>query len=93
MLIKGYGLTETTGAAFRMAGSEESLRWGSVGRLMGNCEAKIVDPETGVALPPGKQGELWIRGPIIMKGDTSLAFVLNNLAEKSLVYLLVWIIE
>ncbi|KAL0017222.1 hypothetical protein SO802_004291 [Lithocarpus litseifolius] len=41
---------------------------GSTGRLSGGFEAKIVDPDTGHALPPCKQGELWIRGPTIMKG-------------------------
>ncbi|KAL3526159.1 hypothetical protein ACH5RR_014531 [Cinchona calisaya] len=84
ILSQGYGLTETTGAAFRVVGAEESLRLGSVGRLVGNCEAKIVDPETGVALPPGKQGELWMKGPITMKGyvdnpkATSEAFDLDG---------------
>ncbi|CAK9168631.1 unnamed protein product [Ilex paraguariensis] len=68
LLCQGYGLTETTGSAFRAVGPEESLRWGSVGRLNANCEAKLVDPDTGVALPPGNQGELWIRGPLVMKG-------------------------
>lgn len=62
-------MTETTGATFRIVGEEESLRWGSVGKLIGNSEAKIIDPETGAALPPGKQGELWIRGPTTMKGN------------------------
>lgn len=44
------------------------LRGDSVGRLIANTEAKIVDPETGIALPPGEQGELWIKGPTIMQG-------------------------
>ncbi|CAA3003491.1 4-coumarate-- ligase-like 9 [Olea europaea subsp. europaea] len=65
---QGYGLTETTGAATRAIGPDEAKRYGSVGRLSENLEAKIVDPENGEALPPGKHGELWLRGPIIMKG-------------------------
>ncbi|KAA8530126.1 hypothetical protein F0562_004835 [Nyssa sinensis] len=71
VVMQGYALTESTGAAFRQASPEESLRWGSVGRLMANCEAKIVDPDTGVALPTFKHGELWIKGPNIMKGYVS----------------------
>ncbi|KAJ6420595.1 hypothetical protein OIU84_028024 [Salix udensis] len=67
-LWQGYGLTESTGVLSRSNDPEESRHWGSVGRLTAACEAKIVDADTGDALPPGKQGELWVRGPIIMKG-------------------------
>ncbi|KAG8384941.1 hypothetical protein BUALT_Bualt04G0170500 [Buddleja alternifolia] len=35
---------------------------------MTETTAKIVDPETGIALPCGTQGELWMKGPIVMKG-------------------------
>lgn len=51
-----------------MLNHEESKRYGSVGRLLANMEAKIVDTVTGEALPPGQKGELWLRGPYIMKG-------------------------
>nr|XP_009609463.2 4-coumarate--CoA ligase-like 9 [Nicotiana tomentosiformis] len=64
----GYGLTESTGAGTGMIRPEETDRYGSAGRLADNLEAKIVDPDSGEALPPGKHGELWIRGPTIMKG-------------------------
>lgn len=53
-----------------MIGPEEAKRHGSVGRLAENMEAKIVDPATGESLPPGQRGELWLRGPTIMKGTT-----------------------
>lgn len=49
-------------------GPEEAKRYGSAGRLSENLEAKIVDPITGEALPPPQRGELWLRGPSIMKG-------------------------
>ncbi|KAJ7945729.1 4-coumarate:CoA ligase-like protein [Quillaja saponaria] len=67
-IVQGYGLTESGGAAARTLGPEESKQHGSVGRLAENMEAKIVDPSTGEALPPGQRGELWLRGPTIMKG-------------------------
>ncbi|CAN8251787.1 unnamed protein product [Cochlearia groenlandica] len=67
-IIQGYGLTESTGPASATFGPEETVRYGSVGRISENIEAKIVDPSTGEALSPGKNGELWLRGPIIMKG-------------------------
>ncbi|KAM1322371.1 hypothetical protein ACFXTH_015206 [Malus domestica] len=65
---QGYALTEPEEGGTRMIDSEECSRRASVGRLAENMEAKIVDPETGEALPPGKRGELWLRGPTIMKG-------------------------
>ncbi|GMY26144.1 4-coumarate--coa ligase-like 9 [Fagus crenata] len=34
---------------------------------MSNSQAKIVDPDTGFGLPPMMPGELWFRGPSIMK--------------------------
>ncbi|TKY73621.1 4-coumarate--CoA ligase 9 [Spatholobus suberectus] len=65
---QGYGLTESGGGAARMVGPDEAERHASVGRLAENMEAKIVDPVTGEALLPGQKGELWLRGPTIMKG-------------------------
>ncbi|GLT33127.1 hypothetical protein SLA2020_077400 [Shorea laevis] len=68
MLSQGYGLTESTGGVFGLLRPEECLNWGSAGRLFPHCEAKIVDPTTGDALLPSQQGEIWLRGPTIMKG-------------------------
>ncbi|KAF5730932.1 4-coumarate--CoA ligase-like 9 [Tripterygium wilfordii] len=67
-IVQGYGLTESTAGASRMMGPDEAARHGSVGRLSEYIEAKIVDPVTGEPLPPSHRGELWIRGPTIMKG-------------------------
>ncbi|PON72199.1 4-coumarate-CoA ligase [Trema orientale] len=67
-MSQGYGLTETTGSVARMIEAEETKRTASVGRLQENMEAKIVDPVTGQALPPNHKGELWLRGPTIMRG-------------------------
>ncbi|KAG6686279.1 hypothetical protein I3842_11G010000 [Carya illinoinensis] len=67
-IMQGYGLTESGGGGAVMVTPEESRRHGSVGRLSENMEAKIVDPVTGEALPPGQKGELWLRGPTVMNG-------------------------
>ena len=57
----GYGLTETSPVLTGM--KDEELRIGSCGRPLKDVEIKIVnpDPETGV-------GEIWVRGPNVMKG-------------------------
>ncbi|XP_042012782.1 4-coumarate--CoA ligase-like 9 isoform X2 [Salvia splendens] len=68
-LIQGYGMTETAGGVTRSTEPDEVKRYGSVGRLAENMEAKIVDPESGESLTPGQRGELWLRGPAVMKGD------------------------
>ncbi|KAF9603520.1 hypothetical protein IFM89_036793 [Coptis chinensis] len=77
----GYGLTEAAGVA-TMLGPDETKKFGSVGRLSQNIEAKIIDPITCEALPPGKKGELLLRGPTIMKGyvgdDEATANTLNS---------------
>jgi fatty-acyl-CoA synthase len=39
-----------------------------VGRAAPHCEAKIVDPATGVTLPWGESGEICTRGYFVMKG-------------------------
>ncbi|KAL6616552.1 hypothetical protein ACP70R_038822 [Stipagrostis hirtigluma subsp. patula] len=67
-LVQGYGLTESSGSVASTVGPEECKAYGSVGKLASHMEAKIVDPATGEALGPGQRGELWIRGPVVMKG-------------------------
>ncbi|MFN8498309.1 MAG: 4-coumarate--CoA ligase family protein [Anaerolineae bacterium] len=65
---QGYGLTETspvTHLDIRLPGPDKP---GSIGTLIPNTEAQIVDLAQGEALGPGAQGELWIRGPQVMKG-------------------------
>jgi acyl-CoA synthetase (AMP-forming)/AMP-acid ligase II len=41
---------------------------GSVGAPIANVELCVVDPASGRRLAPGEQGELWVRGPQVMRG-------------------------
>ena len=41
---------------------------GASGRAIGGFERRVVDLETGEVLPPGKSGELQLRGGSLMKG-------------------------
>jgi len=71
---EGYGATETSGivtinvsALSKVTGFMAETKRG-VGIPVPDTEIKIVDPETGNELQIGERGELWIRGPQIMKG-------------------------
>ncbi|XP_028797188.1 4-coumarate--CoA ligase-like 9 [Neltuma alba] len=68
VLGQGYGLTETTASICRTTGEGDANKTGTTGKLIAGVEAKIVDPDTGLPLSPGQEGELWLRGPSIMKG-------------------------
>jgi acyl-CoA synthetase (AMP-forming)/AMP-acid ligase II len=63
---QGYGMTEASPATHFMCPGEE--RPGKVGRLVPNTECRIVDPISGEDAAPGAPGEIWARGPQVMKG-------------------------
>ena len=63
---QGYGMTEASPATHYTVAGEE--RVGAVGKLMPSTEGRIVSPETGKDVPAGQPGEVWVRGPQVMKG-------------------------
>ena len=64
-----YGQTESSPVITQTRTDDPiELRVATVGRALPDVEVKIVDIETGVTLPPGKQGELCTRGYLVMKG-------------------------
>jgi acyl-CoA synthetase (AMP-forming)/AMP-acid ligase II len=67
-LSQGYGLTETSPVSHIVPDSVEKPVPGSVGNLVPNTEAKIVDAATGKELGRNQDGEIWMRGPQVMKG-------------------------
>jgi len=71
---EGYGATETSAlvtinlSAFsKVTGFMAETKRG-VGIPIPDTEIKIVDPDTGKELPVGERGEIWVRGPQIMRG-------------------------
>jgi acyl-CoA synthetase (AMP-forming)/AMP-acid ligase II len=68
VLQQGYGLTETSPAALITSEDESKAKPGSIGSPVANTECRVVDPETGRDLEPGLDGEVWIRGPQVMRG-------------------------
>jgi acyl-CoA synthetase (AMP-forming)/AMP-acid ligase II len=65
---QGYGLTETSPVTHMVPHVAGAERLGSVGPPIPNSEVKIVDPVTGEPVGPGGRGEVWVRGPHVMKG-------------------------
>ena len=64
-LIEAYGLTETSGAATLTRLGEGGL--GTIGKPLPGIEAKIVPAEGGIS-DGNLNGEIAIRGPIVMQG-------------------------
>lgn len=64
-VIQGYGMTELSPVSHATIPGEGKA--GSSGITVSNTECRIVDPE-GNDLPVDEDGELWIRGPQVMKG-------------------------
>jgi fatty-acyl-CoA synthase len=80
-LVTAYGMSETSAATTftRVGGPVEDLAhtvgWPKPGGIAGDpaldrrlAEYRAVDPVTGAALPPGQEGELVARGPIVCRG-------------------------
>lgn len=63
----GYGLTEVSPLSHGSVPTKRDQA-GSVGYCLPNTECKIVDPLTKNELGPNEKGEIWIRGPQVMKG-------------------------
>ena len=66
-----YGATEVGGGTHANLASSELVKEkkdGSIGVPFPDTEVKIVDPQTGKEIDSGEEGELWVRGPQIMKG-------------------------
>lgn len=65
-VIQGYGMTELSPVSHATPAGHLD-KPGSIGVAVANTESRIVDPDgNDVAL--GEPGELWVRGPQVMKG-------------------------
>ncbi len=64
---QGYGMTEASPVThYTSYGCVQ--RGCSVGRLISLTEGRIVEVDSGRDAAPGQPGEVWIRGPQVMKG-------------------------
>jgi acyl-CoA synthetase (AMP-forming)/AMP-acid ligase II len=67
LVNQAYGMTEA--APLTMSRPDRAgYRPGTVGPVIANTEARVVDPDSGVDVRSGVPGELWVRGPQVMVG-------------------------
>ncbi|KAL1852991.1 hypothetical protein Plec18167_005649 [Paecilomyces lecythidis] len=66
-IAQGWGMTEVVCVGLMVPGFLHDDT-GSVGPLLPNCEAMLVDEDGNEVLEEGKPGEVWFRGPQVMLG-------------------------
>jgi acyl-CoA synthetase (AMP-forming)/AMP-acid ligase II len=64
----GWGMTETTATVTTHSGEDYVNRPESCGPAVAVADLRIMDPDGQRELPVGQVGELWARGPMIVKG-------------------------
>ncbi|MBH5336410.1 4-coumarate--CoA ligase family protein [Streptomyces pactum] len=72
-LLQAFGMTELSPGSHAVPRYATDVPPGTVGKLMPGTEMRVVAPGGGpdgepVDLGPGQDGELWIRGPQVMRG-------------------------
>ncbi|EHY52598.1 Phenylacetyl-CoA ligase epaB [Exophiala dermatitidis] len=67
VVVQGWGMTETTCGGIIMPGVQAD-HTGSIGYLLPNTEAKLVDEDGREVTKEGEPGELWVRGPQMLLG-------------------------
>ncbi|MEX2314563.1 MAG: AMP-binding protein, partial [Thermomicrobiales bacterium] len=66
VIKQGYGMTETSPVTHLTP--DDRVKDGKIGVLASSTEAMIIDIETLEPLGPNQNGELWVRGPQVMRG-------------------------
>ncbi|MEU4383503.1 SDR family NAD(P)-dependent oxidoreductase [Micromonospora echinofusca] len=66
-LLDAYGSTETCGS-IAVTRPDQPRVEGSCGRAVPGVEVRLVSPQTGLDVPIGAEGEVWVSGPSVMLG-------------------------
>jgi acyl-CoA synthetase (AMP-forming)/AMP-acid ligase II len=68
LVQQGYGMTEASPATHVTTEEVARSKPGSIGKPVASTECRVVDAESGRDVGPGTDGEIWIRGPQVMRG-------------------------
>lgn len=78
---QGYGLTETSPVVTLDVGDSKP---GSVGKNIVGCEVRLVDQSTKEDISEqGQVGEIWVRGPHVMKGYLNNESATNDMIVEN----------
>jgi acyl-CoA synthetase (AMP-forming)/AMP-acid ligase II len=67
-IVQGYGLTETSPVTHICPNFPEMIKRAAIGFSIPSTETMVVSVETGEPVGHNQNGEIWIRGPQVMKG-------------------------
>ena len=70
LVKRTYGSTEAPTMTTTTSSDAPRQAQETDGRPVGEVELRITDPNSGRALPPGAEGELWVHGPELFAGYT-----------------------
>ncbi|KAJ3827474.1 hypothetical protein F5880DRAFT_1537208 [Lentinula raphanica] len=80
MLSQAYGLTETNATSVGFSGEDYEQRPESCGRVLPTNEIMIMNDD--IPCPTGSAGEIWLRGPNVMKGYFGDPVATNKVLTK-----------
>lgn len=66
LVLTAFGMTECVVATMCRRGDSDELVAGTCGRVIPGLELAVVDPETGAERGPGEEGEVRLRGDLVM---------------------------
>ena len=72
LVRQGYGLTECSPVTHITPEILEMKKPDSIGIPICNMQVKVIDTKSGENLPAGREGEVLVRGPNVMKGYLNL---------------------
>jgi acyl-CoA synthetase (AMP-forming)/AMP-acid ligase II len=67
-VTQGYGMTESSPVIHVRSMPEGVEKVGSIGQVVPDTEVRVSDIATGAELGANQEGEIWARGPQVMKG-------------------------
>ncbi|MBK0418811.1 acyl--CoA ligase [Leucobacter sp. CSA1] len=67
-LVNMFGSSEAGTIACTVRTDPEPVRLGTLGHPTPGTRVRVLDPETDVPVAPGEIGELWLSGPMVMRG-------------------------